>query len=318
MTPTTLPMDLGARQEPRALATIGAGLLSALLFALLRVVPLLGLLAVVSPLPLAVHRLRGGLVPALLATAVSVAVLASVFSPGLAVVFVAAFAIPGLLIAEGLARGRGLLRGCAWAFGFLALGVGLLLLGAAPRMAALMVEPFELMSSPAFLDEMRKGGLPPERAELWAEQVRAWHGALRVVYPGAYVVLAALLVLANATLLRAWLLRRDRGLLEGGELEELRFPLGLGVAFLLAGGGVAVEALRPVSYNVLLVVAFFFAVQGLAVAAFYAQRLAGPLPLRAALMLLVLLNPWAPQVLALLGLLDLFLDLRKWARAGAA
>jgi hypothetical protein len=64
---------------------------------------------------------------------------------------------------------------------------------------------------------------------------------------------------------------------------------------------------------VLLVVAFFFALQGLAVAAYFAHRLAGPTPLRAAVLALVLLNPWAPQILALLGLFDTWFNFRRWA-----
>ena len=57
--------------------------------------------------------------------------------------------------------------------------------------------------------------------------------------------------------------------------------------------------LRAGAYNVLLVVAFFFALQGLAVVAFYAHRLAAPPLLRWAVLVLVLVNPWAPQILAL-------------------
>jgi uncharacterized protein YybS (DUF2232 family) len=314
MTQTTFSVGVRARYEPRALATLGVGASSALLFALFHVAPLLSLAAVVCPLPLAVHRLRGGAVAGLLATAVAAAATAAAFSLGSALLFVAAFAAPGLLVAEGLARGRGLLRGCAWAFGLLAGEVVILLLGAAPQMAALVLEPLNEMRSPGFLDDMRRGGLPPERVELFAEQARAWHDALVVVYPGAFIVLAALIVLVNAALLRAYLARRDPGWLEGGEFEGIRFSLALAPLFLLAGFGIVFPVVRPVSYNLLLVLGFFFAVQGTAVMAYYARRLAGPPLLRAIVVLLVLLNPWAPQVLALLGLFDLFLDFRKWAR----
>ena len=72
--------------------------------------------------------------------------------------------------------------------------------------------------------------------------------------------------------------------------------------------------LRPAAYNVLLVVAFFFALQGLAVVALL--RAGGSPPrrsLRAAVLVLVLANPWAPQILALLGLFDNWFDFRKWA-----
>jgi hypothetical protein len=47
--------------------------------------------------------------------------------------------------------------------------------------------------------------------------------------------------------------------------------------------------------------------------AYYANRLAGPPVLRAAVLVLVLVNPWAPQILALLGLFDMWFDFRKWA-----
>ncbi len=318
MLPTTFPVGVSARHEPRAVATLGAGLAAALLFALFHVAPLLSLVAVVCPVPLAVHRLRGGLLAGLQASAVSVALLAVFFQLGTALLFVIAFAAPGLLIAEGLARGRGLLRGCTWGFGLLVGVIGLLLLVAAPRLADIVLEPFAQMSTPQFLDELRRGGLPPERVLAFAEQARAWHAALSVVYPGAYVVLAALIVCANAALLRAYLARRDRGLLEGGEFEEIRFSLALAGVFLLAGFGVMLPAARPLAYNVLVVVAFFFALQGLAVVSYYARRLAGPPLLRMALMLLVLLNPWVAQVLAFTGLIDVFLDFRKWARPSPA
>ena len=318
MTHTTLSVDVGARQEPRALATLGVGVSAALLFALFHVAPVLSLAAVVCPLPLAVHRLRGGLAAGLLATAVAAAAVGAVFSLGSALLFVAAFAAPGLLVAEGLARGRGLLRGCTWGFGLLACEVVALLLGAAPQMAALVLDPLEQMRSQQFLDDMRQGGLPPERIEAFAEQARVWHDALAVVYPGAYIVLAALIVFANAALLRTYLARRDPGWLEGGEFEEIRFSSALAPIFLLAGFGVVFPVVRSVSYNLLLILGFFFAVQGVAVMAYYAHRLAGPPMLRAVVMLLVLLNPWAPQVLALLGLFDLFLDFRKWARPSPA
>ncbi len=51
--------------------------------------------------------------------------------------------------------------------------------------------------------------------------------------------------------------------------------------------------------------------------AFYARRLAAPPFLRAAVVLLVLVNPWAPQILALMGLFDIWLDLRKYAEPPA-
>jgi uncharacterized protein YybS (DUF2232 family) len=64
---------------------------------------------------------------------------------------------------------------------------------------------------------------------------------------------------------------------------------------------------------VLLVLAFFFAIQGLAVVAYYVHRLASAALLRGVILALVLVNPWAPQILAVVGLFDLWFDFRRWA-----
>jgi hypothetical protein len=260
-----------------------------------------------------VVRLRSGLAAGIMGTLLAAALLAAVFSPGHAVTFLAAWAVPIGLIGEAMARGRGLRRGCGWAFAALATEILVALLFASPTMEARALRPFDHLGSPSFLEEMKSGGMPAEQVEAWTEQVAAMRAVMAVVYPAAFIIMAGLMVLANAVLLRWYLARRDPGWLEGGEFEGLRWPTGLALAFVLAGLSVAAPPLRPTAYNVLLVLAFFFVLQGLAVVAFYANRLAGPPVLRAAVLVLVLVNPWAPQILALLGLFDIFFDFRKWA-----
>ena len=275
--------------------------------------PLLGLCAAIAPFPLLVVRLRSGLAGGSMATLLAAAVLAAAFSPENALMFLAAWAVPVGLIGEAMARGRGLRSGCGWAFGVLAAEILVALFFASPALAARALGPFDHLRSAAFLEEMKSGGMPAEQVEAWSEQVTAMRSVMAVVYPAAYIIMAAMMVLANAVLLRWYLARRDPGWLEGGEFEGLRWPLGLAVAFVVSGLSVAAPALRPAAYNVLLVLAFFFVLQGLAVVAFFANRLAGPPVLRAAVLVLVLVNPWAPQILALLGLFDIWFDFRKWA-----
>ena len=94
-------------------------------------------------------------------------------------------------------------------------------------------------------------------------------------------------------------------------------PLGLAGAFVLAGAAVASPPLRPVAYNALVVLAFCFGLQGLAVVAYYLRRLAAP-ALLIAIVMAVLLLPYALYVLALLGLFDIFIDFRKWAEPPVA
>lgn len=301
---------VGEHPEPRA-GVLGAALFSALLYGMALKLPLLVPFLVVSPFPLLVVRLRSGLPAAASACAFAAALMGIVFSPARSIGYLLLI-VPVLLISEALARGRGILRGCGWAFAVLVVQVALMLVFANPRMEELALGPLEYLRSPGFLAEMR-ATTPPDQIESWVERVTATHNAMQLVYPASFVIMAALVVLANAAMLRGYLVRRDPGWLDGGEFERVRWPFALAIAFVLAGAAVLSPPLRTGAYNVLLVVAFFFALQGLAVVAFYAHRLAAPLLLRWAVLLLVVVNPWAPQILALIGLFDIWFDFRKWA-----
>jgi len=303
----------GSHAEPRLGGLLGAGALSALLYGSAGLVPALAPLSLVSALPLAVQRLRGGAAGAWLAATLATALVAASSAVPSAGFYMLVLALPGLLLGEALARGRGLLRGCSWAFGALVAEVAAGLAFASRAMAEGLLAPFDHLRSEAFLAELKTGGLAPEQIAEFTEQIGAVRDAIAVVFPAVWVISAAGFVALNAAMLRLYLLRRDPGWLEDGEFERVRWPLGLTVVFVLAGAGVALPLARPAAYNVLLVTAFFFALQGLAVVAFYARRLAGPPLLRAAVAVLVLANPWAPQILALLGLFDNWFDFRHWA-----
>jgi hypothetical protein len=273
--------------------------------------PLLVPFLVISPFPLLVVRLRAGLPAAAAACAFAAALLGIIFTPAQSLGYLLLI-VPVLLISEAMARGRGILRGCGWAFAALVAQVGLMLVFANSSMVEIALGPFEYFRSPGFLADMA-ATTPPDQIESWVERVNAMHNAMQLVYPASFVIMAALVVLANAAMLRGYLVRRDPGWLDGGEFERVRWPFALAVAFVLAGLAVVSPPLRTGAYNVLLVVAFFFALQGLAVVAFYAHRLAAPPFLRWAVLVLVVINPWAPQILALIGLFDMWFDFRKWA-----
>jgi hypothetical protein len=311
--PLSAPAPAGGTAEPRLGPLLGSGFASAGLYVAPHFAPALLPLVVVSALPLALRRLGGGAGSATLATLLAAALVGAVLSPGSALWYLLVLVAPALLIAESLARGRGIIRGCGWAFTLLVAETSAALFFAGSALAEHILAPLEQLRSEAFLSELRSGGVPPERLTAWTDQISTLHDALTVVFPAAYVIGGALLVLAHAALIRLYLLRRDPGWLEDGEFERVRWPLGLVVVFVLSGAAVAVPEARPAAYNVLLVVAFFFALQGLAVVGFYARRLAGPPLLKAAIVVLVLVNPWAPHILALLGLFDNWFDFRRWA-----
>jgi uncharacterized protein YybS (DUF2232 family) len=320
---------LRAREHHEAslTGTLGAALGAALLFAPFRpLAPVIGpMLAVLSPLPLIVLRLGHGLFSTLLAVLLAATLVGWFYTPGAALVFLVFLILPGLVIAEYMARGRGLSKGCQWAFALLAFEITLALFFLGGDLAAQIEPTFDQLRSPQTLQEMRSVGWAPETIDLWVEQSKALEAALRIVYPAVLVIGGGLLVLANAFALKAYLLRKDPGWLDGGEFEGIRWPLGLPVVFIVSGLGVLVPPIRPAAYNVLLLTAFFFVLEGLAVVSYYAHRLAGPPFLRKALMVLVLINlwanTWAPIALALGGLLDIFFNFRKWGetpKTGAA
>jgi uncharacterized protein YybS (DUF2232 family) len=305
------PTATETRPEPAGRALFAAAF-SAVLYGLPVFQPLLFPLSVVSPFPLIVQRLRGSAGTTVVATAGATSLLA-ILSPAGALWFLLMFALPALVLGEAMARGRGLRRATGWAVLVMGLQCCLLLLFANQQIAQLFVGSLDAMRSADFLAKMRDAGLPPETIDAWVEQASQTAKVMAVLYPSISVILGALTVLANAWLLRTYLARRDPGWLEGGEFEGVRWPLGLAAVFVATGAAVVSPVLRPAAYNVLLILAFLFALQGLAVVVYYVHRLAAPPILRLVVLGLVILNPWAAQILALTGLFDIFIDFRKWA-----
>jgi hypothetical protein len=232
----------------------------------------------------------------------------------MALAFALAVALPAMALGETVSRGRSLVKGSVVAFCVVAAEILAVLVAMGPQMGAWATEPFDLARSAEVLAEMKGRGMVQEQVETLAEQLGVLRAVVAAVFPALYLIGAGVVVFANAAVLRLYLARTDPDRIERGEFEALRWPVGLSIPFVLAGAGVAMPALRPASYNVLLVLAFLFALEGFAIVSYYTARLAAPPFIRGALVVLVLVNPWAAQTLALLGLFDLWIDLRKWAR----
>lgn len=300
-------------REPRPWGPLAAGALAAAMFSALTV-PYGWLLSLFCAAPIAIQRLcgTGTAFVAVFAAALLVGALGGF---GLAVFFVVVFALPGLLIGEAIARGRGLRQGCLWAFLLLSAEIVLSLLVSGAAMSDFMTRAAALHRSPEWLAGMRQSlpWLPAEQIDGWVEQSKTLESALAIVYPAAWIIMGGLLVAMNAIAVRLYLARRDPAWLDGGEFEGIRLPFGLAFVFVLAGASVLLPPLRHGAYNVLLVVAFLLALQGLAVVLYYANRLAGPPFLRRMVVVLVVVNPWASHLLGLLGLFDLWFDLRRYA-----
>ncbi len=297
----------------RGTTAILAALLAAAAFAAPRLVPFAAPLALVAGAPIAIERIRMGAPSAALAAALAASLVAAVVGPPQAFVFLLFQAAPGFLIGEAVARERGLRRGCGWAFGLLFAEIVCLLVALGPAVPASVAEVFAQAATPEALSALRESGMSAESIETWTEQWKAAAKVATVIYPGAAVVFACLVVLAQAAVVRFFVARHQPSLLEGDSFESLRLPPGIVVLFLLAGPAVFFEPLRPFAYNALLVLGFFFALQGFAIALYFVRRMAGPPLLRALLLLLVLIPAWSPYLLALTGFFDTWFDLRRFA-----
>lgn len=316
MKEASAPTETAARPEPAGRALFAAGF-AALLYGSGLLVPVLFPLNMAAAVPFAVQRLRGSAASAGVAALAAAALLAITFPPGHALIFILTRAVPGMVMGEAMARGRGLRRATAWALLLVALQSAVFLVFAGSTISTQMLGEWDAMWDAGSVQRFRDMGVPPEQVTEWVAGAAWWRSVIEVVYPAAFLVFGALMVLGNAWLLRLYLSRRDPAWLEGGEFEGMRWPVWLAGAFILSGAAVASPPLRPIAYNALVVLAFCFALQGLAVVAFYARRLAPP-ALVIAIVIAVLLLPRALQVLALAGLFDIFIDFRKWAEPPVA
>jgi uncharacterized protein YybS (DUF2232 family) len=303
-----------ASVRERTAVSLATGALVAAAFSLAVSEPRLGLVGLVSGLPLALCRLRAGREASLLAALVAAALVSGFFSLGQGLGLLLVIAAPALVMGEALASQRGVLAAAVRGGALLGLEVSLGLLLAGPEMASQLLEPLREYQSEAFLTEMRQQrGLPEEQVVELQRQFATLESALAVVYPAAWLLLSWTVALVLAALLRLWLARRGPRWLDGPGFEDLRLPIGVVALFLVSGLAVVSPPLRPLAYNALLVLGFLFGLQGLAVAVFYTGRMRGPRPLRAAIVVLMLLIPLGAQILALAGLFDNFFDFRRWA-----
>jgi hypothetical protein len=267
---------------------------------------------------LALVRLGGAGLGGVWAALVAALLIASVAPTSFALAYLVLAAAPGLLIGESLIRGRGLLRGCVWAFAWLTAWCGGLLVAAGSHLSAPLLAAVDQMRGREFLDQMRAQGVPLDQIDAWSAQASTARDVLAVIYPACYIVLIGLAVALNAWLIRRYLVRHDPAWLEPGEFENLRWPLAIVVVFVLSAFGLLLPAVRGAGANALVLVGFLFMLQGLAVASSVGRRLlppAVPWIIAAVLILTHVLAPFA--VLALLGLFDQWLDARHWAEAKA-
>lgn len=307
---------MAALRGTRGVVLLGAGMGLALVgleIAELRL-GLGGLTALVGLVPVAVSLVVGGPLAGGTAMAVSVAGTGLLVGGWAAVVVTLRQLIPGLTLGVALVRrvhlpaslvlvgGAGLLGlvGLLWAY--VPAGAG----GLLPLLAR------QLEAHVAEVDRLT-GMFGIGRDPAWvAESARLVATAMRVAGPAIFAL--GLFVVALANYVAARLCLRGRGFRAFGE-EAVPDHLVWGV---IAAGGMVLAQREPIAragLNLLIVLAFLYAIQGLAVVRHFFQKARVPRPLQGVSFGLFAVQPLLLVAAACLGLSDLWVDFRKIRRA---
>jgi len=300
-----------ALQGTRGVVLLGAGLGLALLGIEIGEarVGLGGSTALVSLVPIALSVVLGG------PLAAGVAVATAVGGLGLALGTSAALVAGVREILPGLVLGTVLLRR-------LHLPASLVLVGAGNLLGLVALVWVYLPAPAGLLDLLRRqleahvadvdrmsGLLGLSRDPAWvAESARVLGATMRIAGPAIFAV--GLLVVALANYVGARLCLRGRGFRTFAE-EAVPDHLVWGV---IAAGAMLIaqqEAIELLGINLLIVLAFLYAIQGLAVLRHFFQKARVPRPLQGVSFGLFALQPLLLVAAACLGLSDLWADFRK-------
>jgi uncharacterized protein YybS (DUF2232 family) len=298
-----------------ALDLARAAALSAALFLLGGVVPVLGPMAMLSaPAPCLIYALgrpgtywRMSVVLALILAAVSL-----VAGPLQGLGFALSFGLATVLIVVMIRR--------QWAFESIVFAVSVAMMLATT--AALMI----WAGSPAALGRQIHEGLaaPMSHADGFYEKLgmsvtESKEVASRVLEitaslaPALGMMLSAVLVLINLGLVWRWLGKQGVGYQLFGGLTTWRSPEWLIWVLLLTGFGLflPLEAGRIVATNGFVLVAAIYFCQGLAIMAYYLQMLSMPMIVRGTIYVIALLQPILAALVCLAGVFDMWIDFRR-------
>jgi uncharacterized protein YybS (DUF2232 family) len=269
--------------------------------------------ALLTPLPLVLLFVRGSRAIALLGLLVVGAILAPLLGSSYTWVFYLEFGLPAVVLAEAIR--------CEWdpepsvAAGVLAMLMGslagLFVLSRNGAPIDYLMEHLDLALQEA-LGFYSKMGLPPEevgRLSTSAEHVRRF---LIATSPGLFIAAALLTTFTNYFLARNGLSRASTA---GGaapgfawNLPDWLVWLFIGAATLFLSG---LPVVKEVGLNGLIIMLTLYFLQGLAIAAFWIQRLKLP-PLVGILgVVLLLLQPLLLLILTGVGLFDIWFVFRR-------
>ncbi len=307
--------------ETRWLAVAAEMLLASLVavgaFASGGILPVLGVfLSLLCPLPFVVLRLRHGLLPLILALALTTLLLTGLTWSGQALAFFLEFGLPAILLAEGMRRaGRPELVVTGVAALLTLGGVGALIASAdawsEPLTALRQHVEGLLRDMEAFTARL---GLPSEGTTPVIGSAARLRTFLLVAFPGLFFAGSLLTASGYVVILRALSLRwpvQLGGLPPGPfrwELPELLVWafIGAGVCYLTG-----LPWLQVVGTNLLIGLVGLYFLQGLSIVAFLFQRFHLPRALAALSVLLLLFQPFLTLLVAGLGLFDVWFAFRR-------
>jgi len=262
-----------------------------------------------SPAPLVWAAFRLGLAEALASSALAAAVILPLAPPPVTLSFVAGSALPAVLMGELWRRGRGMVLTVSWGVGaviFLSIASTALYLTSAglEPLTFLRYQLGDMLREAEYAMEALAGG-PGEPGSL----LPAYFAR---ILPAFVVITVFVQCSLNLSLIRFGVGRLTRAVSPMPDLTAFSLPekavWGLIPALALQWAPVA--ALRAVAVNLIIVLLFYYLIQGLSILFHFARRMNVPRLFVMILIIIFLRLPYLFAVPLLAGLLDFRFDFR--------
>jgi len=281
------------------------------------VLPVFGqLLLALLPVPLVVYGLRRGRMAGAVLLAAAFGLVGLLIGPQEGVVFLLEFAPLAIMLAEGFRRNY-----CkeSLIFGGLLVTLisSLVLTGLIFMTSDISIKEFiytQIEQQSHQLEQVYQQAPAdlPER-ELFDQAIQSMKELLWLAYPGMYISLLLILVVANYLISRLVLLKLGQVVADQTPFILLLIPdvwiwgaIAAGVLWIIK-----VPLLEILGLNLTLVFAAIYFLQGLATSLFFARRMRFPFLLQVLVMTVLLIQPIFLLVIVAVGLFDMWFDFRK-------
>jgi len=205
-------------------------------------VPFMGIvLNLIMPLPLVVCGMRNGLRWSIMSGVVSTVLVAMLVNPIHALFYIGVYGVMGIVLGECMHRHLPAKKLLAYASigALISIGINLLL-----ALYVMGIHPVDMMfkslddAIPQIASSFNTGGMTPEQSAAFTAQMTEMVSMIKIILPGAMVLMAPILVMINYWAARRILARTGETFPEFPPTEEWSFPPAVALAYVVSLFGI--------------------------------------------------------------------------------